>query len=183
MRRQQLPNKWELQAAQDWRTGGRLIGILSVMPHFSGLSEESPYFDVHVELVSTNLHRIDVTDVSGRIAVPDASNTYRDLHTPPELTAVERRHGTTSDISGIYGPVQLKRNDPLVLRMRQHVLPAVRDSIRARSGEKLSFDFGHVNVGLSFPTWGQEYPPVSETDIWRNRLPLQRYDFLIPGES
>lgn len=180
-RKPETPNRWELQAATDWQAGGRLVRVLHVTPHFHGLREESPFVEFAIEIVSMNLHSVIVSpEVRGRIGVPDAKDTRRELHVPPELHQVQQHRGTTTETRPVTGPVQLKRNEPVVLWLRQHVLPAVRESLRTKAGAMVSFNFQQVIVSLSFVAWESDQFRTDPDDMARQHLPLREYHLEIP---
>lgn len=174
-------SQWDHLAARDWQAGGGLVRVLQVQPYFHGLSEESPYIDFKLELLNTSVHQMEISpEVRGRIAVPDASSTFRDLHTSPELKEVEIRSGSSARSWLVSGPIRLERNKPLWLTVRQHVLPAVRDTLRAKSGESVPFDFKQVVLSVSLTTWdrdefGGRSNPMSE------RIRLGQHQLEIPG--
>jgi hypothetical protein len=76
--------------------------------------------------------------------------------------------------------VRVGRNEPLWLTVRQHILPAVRDTLRAQSGDSVPFDFKQVVLSVSLSTWDPE-EFGGRSDPMSERIRLGKYKLEIPG--
>lgn len=138
--RERTDSEWADQ--RDWTEPAYHVVNLYVSGH-GNLSADNPTFDFVVVVINGSVFDAELQqDIRGRIRV-----NGDELNQQPQFLQMEAE--STSRLLKPGDDWTIRRNVQTTIRLRQHVLPAVADKLRA----DLRLEFGQLDIGLCPVRW------------------------------